>query len=775
MRINKKILAAVLAVVVCVSMTPAIAFTQGAKADTNVAEVNGTEYATLQAAIDVVPDNTQTTITLLAKCNTYGGTRLPKGQCESGVEISKDKNIVLDLRGNTITGGTSDNNTNLDNNNYVLLTPVIDNSGTLTIKDSQGGGIVTSYEGDRYVGVNNYSPQQTTIMNEANGTMTLSGGTYKSDRAGYVVQNKGTMTINSGVTAEYVGNHDKHSSTIINGYRDFEYTTAPSGQVCRMTINGGTFSGYHSVVKNGDYYSDLTINGGSFTALSGDPSNGGEVIRNCGTCTAAINGGTFTGITTQNTTDFVLAKDAPTDKDYVITGGTFSADPTKYVASGYVVSQSGSSYIVSAYVAPKTDTTTTTGSDGTVESTTTTTPDVAASENGNVTATVDNTEGDKIVKNVKDAEAAAAKDGKTIETNVIVSSAGSSDAGQVSVSLPASTISGLANETNATVTLKTSIGNVTLDQKALDAIAEKSGDTGTVTLIIVNVDKGTLPSSVQSSLGSNAKVIDLKLVTSNRTVSDFNGGTATVETQVPDGIAAKDAACVFLDDNNIAYNVGGKVVTVNGKNMYRFTTGHNSHYAIVSKASASSLTKGYAPTGVKAKVTGNKSIKVTWKKFSGATSYRVYKATKKTGKYTYVGKTTGTSLTAKGLKAKTKYYFKVKAMSGENYKTSKIVSAKTPSANGFLSFTLTNVSGNKVKVHWKAVKGAVKYQIAYDSPGNKTLKTRWTGTNSKNTYTSINRVKGQTYNYKMRYYKIKNGKKVYSDWTEVQSVTVDQK
>ena len=169
-------------------------------------------------------------------------------------------------------------------------------------------------------------------------------------------------------------------------------------------------------------------------------------------------------------------------------------------------------------------------------------------------------------------------------------------------------------------------------------------------------------------------------------------------------------------------------------------------------------------------------------KAKGASYYKIYKVTKKSGtsaksnSYKYIGKTTGTSFTAKSLKAGTTYSFKVKAVnSAGNSKLSKIVTSKTKKSsgavNGSVGFTLCNISGNNVKVHWSKVSGAAKYQVASCRAGAK-MKTKWTGTNSLCTYTSTNLTKGKTYKYKMRYCKTSNGKNVWSKWSAVKTIKV---
>ncbi len=53
---------------------------------------------------------------------------------------------------------------------------------------------------------------------------------------------------------------------------------------------------------------------------------------------------------------------------------------------------------------------------------------------------------------------------------------------------------------------------------------------------------------------------------------------------------------------------------------------------------------------------------LTWNAVSGATSYKVYRATSQNGTYSLLGTVTATAYTNTGAKAGTTYYYKVKAV-----------------------------------------------------------------------------------------------------------------
>lgn len=82
-------------------------------------------------------------------------------------------------------------------------------------------------------------------------------------------------------------------------------------------------------------------------------------------------------------------------------------------------------------------------------------------------------------------------------------------------------------------------------------------------------------------------------------------------------------------------------------------------------------------------------------------------------------------------------------------------------------FTLSKYGTGSIKVHWKSVNGAWKYQIMNNATSNGKYKIQWTGSNGNNTYLSLYKIKGKTYKFKMRYYKMQNGHIVWSSWTPV--------
>ena len=289
-----------------------------------VAKVGDTYYKTLAEAV-AAADNA--TVTLLKDVT-------------ANVTIPADKTITLDLNGKTLNGGKN-------NGNAALL-----NKGTVTIKDSSAskGG---------------------TIKREDNADLT--GTTY------YVIKNLGTMTIeqanvnnNSGYKETNSAGSMKGSSLICNGDRaDDNETTltindgvfeqqnflaVKNGTMGILNVNGGKFTSKHSAIQNW-YKADIKggeINGQLWTdaytwapngvsagetKISGTTKFTGEIVMDItGSVkpTLEISGGEM------NVTNWrITSAAANAGAKPVITGGTFSSDPSAYVPDTHHVEDSG--------------------------------------------------------------------------------------------------------------------------------------------------------------------------------------------------------------------------------------------------------------------------------------------------------------------------------------------------------------------------------------------------------------------------------------------------
>ena len=136
---------------------------------------------------------------------------------------------------------------------------------------------------------------------------------------------------------------------------------------------------------------------------------------------------------------------------------------------------------------------------------------------------------------------------------------------------------------------------------------------------------------------------------------------------------------------------------------------------------------------------------LTWNAVSGATSYKVYRATSQNGTYSLLGTVTATSYTNTGAKAGTTYYYKVKAVNSAGESAySNIVSGRATVT------TLTmghSASSGKPQLTWKAVSGAASYRVYRATTKNGAYTV--INTTKALTYTNTGAALGTTYYYKV--------------------------
>ena len=144
---------------------------------------------------------------------------------------------------------------------------------------------------------------------------------------------------------------------------------------------------------------------------------------------------------------------------------------------------------------------------------------------------------------------------------------------------------------------------------------------------------------------------------------------------------------------------------------------------------------------------------LTWNAVSGATSYKVYRATSKSGTYSLLGTTTATSYTNTGAKAGTTYYYRVKAVNDAGLSPySNIVSgqskAVTPKPAAPVVKIGHSASSGKPVLTWNAVSGATSYKVyrATSQSGTYSL----LGTVTAMSYTNTGAKAGVTYYYKVK-------------------------
>ena len=202
-----------------------------------VCMIGDTEYSSIKAALQRVPNNTQTTIVVTKNLTT-------------NITIAAKKNIILDLTGVTLTNDTHysviTNNGTLTIINGTINTDSVD---AAAVNNEKGGilvinGSTITATGLRQAVYNDKStltimgnahltssaPERGTVQNQGSSTMTITGGTIISTTQQAVNNNGGTLTI---------GTKDGSISITTPDLRGATYGVT----------NTGTFKYYDGVIK----------------------------------------------------------------------------------------------------------------------------------------------------------------------------------------------------------------------------------------------------------------------------------------------------------------------------------------------------------------------------------------------------------------------------------------------------------------------------------------------------------------------------------------------
>ncbi|MCL1947113.1 MAG: fibronectin type III domain-containing protein [Chitinivibrionia bacterium] len=181
-----------------------------------------------------------------------------------------------------------------------------------------------------------------------------------------------------------------------------------------------------------------------------------------------------------------------------------------------------------------------------------------------------------------------------------------------------------------------------------------------------------------------------------------------------------------------------------------------------------SCTKPSAPSSVSASGQSSSVIKISWNSVSGASTYKVYRATSANGQYSYLGDVTTTSYTNSTLPSSTTYYYKItsvnicgeSAYSSYSSATTNNASCTKPSAPGGVS--ASGQSSSSIKISWNSVSGASTYNV-YRSTSASGSYSSIINTASTS-YTNTGLSSSATYYYKITAQNI-CGESAYSSYT----------
>ncbi len=331
------------------------------------AKIGDQGFGTLEAAVEAADGDTIVMLTDVAV-----------GNAQEQKDLSIDKSITIDLNGHELKGLYQ---TAITVNNPTANVTVKD--GILVGTNIRGVHVISgslTLDGIKLIGSVLRPVQLDT------GSITILNSTIQSTGQGqYGVMsfgNKNTITINnSTISADcwaVYHNGSYHGFALSAENSTFESKASDcqgiyvSGSTATTTANNGinqqikltncTVSGQSGIEGK---YTDIELNNCEITATAekvefeqnnnGSTANGFAVVSTDNsmspdspkpTAKITINGGTYTGLI--GLSQLIDKAENPNfaEATYIVTGGTFSSDPTNYLAPGYEAFQNGDVYVV---------------------------------------------------------------------------------------------------------------------------------------------------------------------------------------------------------------------------------------------------------------------------------------------------------------------------------------------------------------------------------------------------------------------------------------------
>ncbi len=177
--------------------------------------------------------------------------------------------------------------------------------------------------------------------------------------------------------------------------------------------------------------------------------------------------------------------------------------------------------------------------------------------------------------------------------------------------------------------------------------------------------------------------------------------------------------------------------------------------------------------GMKALVNSANSVKLSWNKVSGASSYAVYVYNKSLRRWEYYKATNTNTMVVNGLNAGEAYAFTARAV--KNTASGKVMSPnfrnfRTSTKPAKVSFTAKSAKAKTVTLNWNKVKGATSYAVFYKTKTSKWVKLA-TVNNKTTTFTKTGLKEGGAYYFTVRAYRTYEGVTYGGDFT-AKGVTV---
>ncbi len=179
----------------------------------------------------------------------------------------------------------------------------------------------------------------------------------------------------------------------------------------------------------------------------------------------------------------------------------------------------------------------------------------------------------------KDMESAVAEAKKTAASNIVIEPTVKGDnVSKVTMTLPKESLTTIVRETSASLTVKTTFGDVSIPKEVLSSIVSQAAGS-TIDVAVGLAEKKTLTEAQQKLVG-DAKVYDISILSGGKNISSFDGKSLTISLpyKLKAGEIAESVAVWYLSDKGELEKMTCKYDKATG--LATFTTSHLSKYLV---------------------------------------------------------------------------------------------------------------------------------------------------------------------------------------------------
>lgn len=200
-----------------------------------------------------------------------------------------------------------------------------------------------------------------------------------------------------------------------------------------------------------------------------------------------------------------------------------------------------------------------------------------------------------------------------------------------------------------------------------------------------------------------------------------------------------------------------------------FTSRTSASVSNPQKGTAALHTKVSQPRIKKAVPRSSSQVLLSWSVVPKADHYKIYRSSSKNGSYALIGKTSNLKYLDTSCHTGTTYYYRIRACqkSGKHFAYSpysNIVKIRVQPAKAVITKLVP--AGNKLKLSWKKVSGASGYSLYRSIEKNGSYqRVKIISSGKKTSYLVAMPPKGKTYYYKVRAYRLVNGKRIAGDYS----------